>query len=203
MQTLKVPEPLLRPLAPTHPIARSLNPLVMTNRSIILLNRLRLLIIKETKLRTRTVTHPITRDVNLITASRLGRLVVEAKVRLCGLRGVAGPAVLVGGRRFAGDGGVVVHLPVRGEVLGAVLAVDGLGDVAQRAVVAVREALVVIVARHVVVVQALALVGHTAFSRGLRLARGGCAVVFELELVAGAGACLVNALNADRGLLDL
>jgi hypothetical protein len=55
----------------------------------------------------------------------------------------------------------------------------------------------------VVVVQALALVGDAAFGRGLRLARGGGAVVFEFELVAGAGAGLVDAFNADGSLLDL
>jgi hypothetical protein len=55
----------------------------------------------------------------------------------------------------------------------------------------------------VVVVQALALVGDAAFGWGLRFARGGGAVVFEFELVAGAGAGFVDAFNADGSLLDL
>jgi hypothetical protein len=177
---------------------------MITNGPIILLNRLGLLIIKQTKLRARTVPHAITRDINLITtSSRLGALVVEAKVRL-GRLVVARLTVFVRRRGFGGEGRVVVHLPVGGKVLGAVLVVDGLGDVAEGAVVAVGETLVVVVvARHVVVVQALALVGDAAFGRGLRLARGGGAVVFEFELVAGAGAGLVDAFNADGSLLDL
>lgn len=148
--------------------------------------------VKQRELSASTVAHAVTSDVDLVTLLR--RLVVEAEVRLGSLVGrLVGPLILVG----LANRCVVVHLPVRTKILGAVLVLHHLGGVVQCATIAVSGTLVIIVAGDVVLVQSLALVRQTTLRRSLGLASSRCSVVFELKLVSGARACLVYALNAD------
>ena len=187
---LEVPEALVGTLTPAHAVTGSLDSLMVSNGPVISLWLW--LLVKERELCAGTIAHAISSNVDLVVLLR--RLVVEPEVRLSSLVRLSRLVVLSG---FA-HRRVVIHLPVSAEVLRAVLIPDNLGDVLQRAIVAMSGALIVVICCDVIIVEPLTLVRDTALGRSCSLACSWCTIIFEFELVASARACLDHALDADR-----